>query len=102
MIALVVPNRLSIEALAKDLSLHRLLTYSELCSDPDVIETVFKAIVETGLENKLNRKELPLKMSLCKEEWTPDNGLLTAALKLKRYSIHAKYKPTIDRMCGST
>ena len=99
-VALVVPNRKSLESLAKRLCLHKLLTFSELCYDSVVVETIYKSIIETGLENNLHRRELPLKIRLCDEEWSPDNGLLTAALKLKRPIIAAKYKLAIDIMFG--
>jgi len=32
------------------------------------------------------------------EEWTPENELLTAAMKLKRENIVKKYKNDIDEM----
>ena len=32
------------------------------------------------------------------QPWTPESGMVTAALKLKRPTIDAFYKPDIDRM----
>lgn len=42
--------------------------------------------------------EIPTKFKLCPEEWLPDTGLVTAALKIRRKQIHDFYKSDIDRM----
>ena len=39
-------------------------------------------------------------MCLVSEVWTPESGLLTAALKLKRRTIEAKYGAEIARLQG--
>lgn len=46
--------------------------------------------------------EIPTKFKLCPEEWIPDTGLVTAALKIRRRQIHDFYKIDIDRMYGSS
>lgn len=94
---LVMPNIKSLEKLAKDLKLSH-LSFEQLCNNPQVIECVHKKIIECGLENKLNKRELPIKITICPQEWTPDNGLLTAAMKLKRTNIAINYKSIIEKM----
>lgn len=42
--------------------------------------------------------EIPLKLKLCSEDWLPDSGLVTAALKVRRKKIHAFYKRDLDRL----
>ena len=74
------------------------MTFGELCRDSELTEAVLMSIVETGLDNSLHRRELPVRICLCSDEWTPDNGLLTAALKLKRPVIANKYKLSLDIM----
>ncbi len=97
LVALVMPHYKALEILSKDLNLSGLVL-RELCERHEVIEAIHKAIVEIGLQYKLNRKEIPTKISITPEEWTPDNGMLTAALKLKRTNITHKYKVEIEKM----
>lgn len=47
---------------------------------------------------KLSRTEMPAAIHLCPEIWTPDTGLLTEALKLKRKPIQNAYQQTLDEL----
>ena len=47
---------------------------------------------------KLNKYELPTTCYLTTEAWTPDTGLVTATMKLKRVNIHEHYKQQIKDM----
>ena len=47
---------------------------------------------------KLVSFEIPKKIGLVAETWTPDNDLLTAAMKLKRIPIVAKHKAELDAL----
>ena len=47
---------------------------------------------------KLERFEIPMKVKLCAEMWTPDSGLVTEAFKLKRKTIQKQYESDINRM----
>ncbi len=48
--------------------------------------------------DKLQKFELPAKVHLCAEVWTPAMGLLTEAYKLKRKPIEIKYKEVLDKL----
>lgn len=50
---------------------------------------------------KLQKHELPAAVTLCKEVWSPDMGLVTAAFKLKRKDIQDRYQHDINRMYAS-
>ena len=39
-------------------------------------------------------------VTLCKEMWDPDSGMVTAAFKIKRKPIQDFYQKDIDRMYG--
>ena len=94
LVALVVPNANRFSKLAKTYRVPR----ANATTDPRLIELVSKSLRETGLKNGLKKAEIPTKLVLVTDEWTPDNGLLTAALKLKRSLIKAKYDSLIEEL----
>ena len=47
---------------------------------------------------RLNKFEIPQKIKLISDIWTPDTGLVTAALKLRRRNIQNYYQQLIDIM----
>lgn len=52
-------------------------------------------------QGKLQKFEIPAQIRLCKEVWSPDMGLVTAAFKLKRKEIQERYQHEINRMYTS-
>jgi len=100
LIALIVPNPKAIQNLAKTLEKDDSMTYSELCRDQDIIRAISKSIQELGVKSKLHKMEIPSKIKLCTEEWLPDSGLVTAALKLRRKNIQDFYQIDINRLYG--
>lgn len=70
----------------------------EESTDERLINLVLKSLRETGLKNGLKKAEIPTKIRIVTDEWTPDNGLLTAALKLKRSLIKSKYETVIEEL----
>lgn len=55
----------------------------------------------TNIIGKLQKFEIPAAVTLCTDVWTPESGLVTAALKLKRKEIQDRYKKDIIRMYES-
>lgn len=49
---------------------------------------------------KLQRFEIPVKVHLSPEPWTPETGLVTDAFKLKRKELKNHYSDHIERMYG--
>ncbi|XP_054163099.1 fatty acid CoA ligase Acsl3-like [Oppia nitens] len=96
--ALVVPNRKRIQRLAKKLQKPNDMSFVDLCRDTDIVESVLSSLQSTGERAGLTKYEIPMKLKLCAEEWIPDSGLVTAALKLKRKQIYHFYSIEIDRM----
>ncbi len=45
---------------------------------------------------KLAKFEVPAKVVLIDEPWTPDNGMLTAVMKLKRKEIFKRHQGDIE------
>lgn len=46
----------------------------------------------------LDKFELPAKIKLLPDPWTPESGLVTAALKLKREAVKAKFKDELEKL----
>lgn len=120
-VALVVPNQKHLEELAEK---HGLAdkTYEELCSSAVIEKAILKEIAEHARKckllkgnilyegyiinifnylGKLQKFEVPAAITLCKEVWSPDMGLVTAAFKLKRKDIQDRYQHDINRMYAS-
>jgi len=96
-VCLVVPNQKQIEALAKKLDIpHDKWPY--LCENAQVEEAVLKGLQEQGNKGKLERFEIPQRIKMVCEVWTPDTGLVTEAFKLRRKNIETHYLKDIIRM----
>ncbi|KAI7746729.1 hypothetical protein M8C21_011534 [Ambrosia artemisiifolia] len=59
-----------------------------------------KYVENVGKEAKLDKFEIPAKIKLMPEPWTPESGLVTAALKLKREQLKAKFKDDLQILYG--
>merc|ERR1719231_1566928 len=93
-IALICPNVPNLKKLAASLSVEGELP--ALCANKDVVAAVLKDVVDTCKAAKLAKFEVPTKVVLIDELWTPENDMLTAVQKLKRRDIVAKHKAAID------
>lgn len=97
-IGFVVPNQKHLEALAEQYSIKG--SWTDLCSNPAMEELVLKAITEAALAAQLERFEIPRKIRLSPDPWTPETGLVTDAFKLKRKELKSHYKDDIERLYG--
>ena len=100
LIALIVPNPKALQQLAQSLGKEG-LRYKELCRDPEITKAITKDIIAYCMKQGLNKMETPTKIKLCSEEWLPDTGLVTAALKIRRKNIQDYYKSEIRNMYGT-
>ncbi|XP_028968237.1 long-chain-fatty-acid--CoA ligase 4 [Galendromus occidentalis] len=97
MVALISPNPKALEALAAQIGIEN-KSLRELCENPEIVRLATEQLVRHGKHCNLNKMEIPAKFKLCPEEWIPDSGLVTAALKIRRKQINDFYKMDIDRM----
>ncbi|KAI0230967.1 Long-chain-fatty-acid--CoA ligase 4 [Lamellibrachia satsuma] len=98
-VCLVVPNDKSLVALARRLGI--MVTtddWQQLCDNLQVEKAVLLELQNYGRKGKLASFEIPQRVKLCTELWTPDTGLVTAAFKLKRKQIQTHYASDINRM----
>lgn len=96
--ALVQSSEKALRELASQVGLSISMTFEQLCQHKSVIEAATKAIAAHGRAHGLNKFEIPTKIALCTEVWTPDSGLVTAAFKIKRKEVVRKYKEVIERI----
>ncbi|XP_071520114.1 uncharacterized protein [Panulirus ornatus] len=75
-------------------------TVEELCSDPKVIKSVLEELQAHGKKQGLGRWDLPAALFLASDPWTPESGLVTAALKIKRVPIRNRFQSELDNMYG--
>ncbi|THD21008.1 Long-chain-fatty-acid--CoA ligase [Fasciola hepatica] len=69
-----------------------------LCKAPQIIGEVLKDLQRVAREKRLSTFEIPRKLHLDPLQWTPDTGLVTDALKLKRFNLQARFQREIDQM----
>lgn len=98
-ISFVVPNQKQLTALANRLGIEG--KWEELCNHATLEQEVLKVIKEVATTNKLQRFEVPVKVRLSSQVWTPETGLVTDAFKLKRKQLQTHYKHDIERMYGA-
>ncbi|KAL7851267.1 hypothetical protein AOLI_G00216230 [Acnodon oligacanthus] len=97
-IGFVVPNQKQLLALAKQKEVRG--SWEEICNHPDMEKEVLRVITEAAIAAKLERFEIPKKIRLSAEPWTPETGLVTDAFKLKRKELKTHYQEDIERMYG--
>lgn len=96
-VALVVPSHSALEKWAQDSGIEY-KSFSELCDKAEAIKEVQSSLSKAGKVARLDKFEIPAKIKLLVEPWTPESGLVTAALKLKREQLKAKFKSELDKL----
>lgn len=98
-VAIVTPAEPALRKLAQEFGVqeeHR--TFEALCEEEKVVQAVLSDLQALAKKANLTSVEILKGIYLCPEEWTPQNGLLTAANKLKRKEICEKYKRQVDQL----
>jgi long-chain acyl-CoA synthetase len=99
-VALLVPDRLRLEALAEKLEIQN-VEFEDLCVNVTMIGAVLRELQCHGKRVGLEKWEMPGAVTLCQDLWTPESGLVTAAFKLKRKPIQDFYSKDLKRMYGA-
>jgi len=68
----------------------------DLCANKDVAHMVLKACNDLARQNKFKHAETLKDVVLCPDEWTPDTGLVTAAMKIQRGAVVKRFRKEID------
>ncbi|XP_042891092.1 long-chain-fatty-acid--CoA ligase 4-like [Penaeus japonicus] len=76
-------------------------SFANLCKDKAVVATVLKELQNHGKKQGLGRWDLPVGLHLSPEPWTPESGLVTAALKIRRKPLVTHFQSEIDALYGN-
>ena len=96
-VAVAVANQPALKELAESLAITD-TSADALCKNQKILTTVITTLNTYGSKNGLEKFELPKKITLVTDEWTPDSGLVTAAFKIRRIFIVKKYVDEIKNM----
>lgn len=97
-ISFVVPNQKKLTDLAHQRGIEA--AWEEICNNPTMEAEVLREIKAMASSMKLERFEIPIKVRLSPDPWTPETGLVTDAFKLKRKELKNHYLNDIERMYG--
>ncbi|POY76845.1 hypothetical protein BMF94_0097 [Rhodotorula taiwanensis] len=92
--AVIFPHEANLKQLASSLGVSGGL--SDLVHNKQVQEAVLKALNGVGKKSNLKPLETLQTVVMTDEEWTPQNGMLTAAQKLNRKEILKQHKKEVD------
>ena len=98
-VALVSPNVEQLKLVAEKENIVE-DDWEMLCRNVVLEEAIKKEISQhPSVKNgQLRKFEIPHKLTIVADPWTPENGLVTASFKLKRKNISEKYKMLVDKM----
>uniref|UniRef100_A0A453KIM8 4-coumarate--CoA ligase n=1 Tax=Aegilops tauschii subsp. strangulata TaxID=200361 RepID=A0A453KIM8_AEGTS len=96
-VALVVPPHQALEKWAQNSGISY-KDIEELCHNDQAIKEVQQSLSKAAKAARLEKFEIPAKIILLPEPWTPESGLVTAALKLKREQLKAKFKDDLNKL----
>ncbi|XP_075717535.1 fatty acid CoA ligase Acsl3 [Rhinoderma darwinii] len=97
-IGFVVPNQKELLKLAEKKGVQG--SVESLCNNPVMEREVLRVLAESPAAATLEKFEVPAKIRLVSEPWTPETGLVTDAFKLKRKELKSHYQEDIERMYG--
>lgn len=93
--AIIIPDRSNLRAMDQ---FGDNVDLNEMCHDTEVIAQIVDQLKSYGVKNGLKPFELPQRVLLVLDEWTPDNGLVTAAFKIRRKFIYDEYRTEINHV----
>lgn len=96
-VAVVVPLRPALEQWAKEAGIN-FGDFSQLCENRETISEVQGSLSKVAKDAKLQKFEIPERIMLAADPWTPESGLVTAALKIKREQVKAKFKNELQQL----
>ncbi|KAK7373153.1 hypothetical protein VNO80_06551 [Phaseolus coccineus] len=99
-VALVVGSQFSLEEWASEQGISY-INFSDLCAKEETVKEVHASLVKEGKKAHLEKFEIPAKIKLLSDPWTPESSLVTAALKLKREAIKKTFDEELSKLYAS-
>ncbi|RZC43856.1 hypothetical protein C5167_036802 [Papaver somniferum] len=96
-VALIVPSHHALESWALGAGIEY-PDFSDLCKKEEAVREVQQSLLKAAKVAKLDKFESPAKIKLLPDPWSPESGLVTAALKLKREQLKAKFKDDLNKL----
>jgi long-chain acyl-CoA synthetase len=93
-----VPNAELLTKWAKETNVPNAADIKKLCLEPAARKKVLEELQKVGRELGLKSIETVRAVFLSPEEWTPQNDMLTAAMKLNRNIIYKRFDAEIKQM----
>ena len=97
-VALICPNHVALKALAKEMGLPAAEEVPSLCTNPAVVDEVSKRCLAACKAAKLVSFETPKRYGLVADTFSPENDILTAAMKLKRPVAAKVHKKLLEQL----
>jgi long-chain acyl-CoA synthetase len=94
-VALIVPERKALSLIQKQHGIEE-----DDIKHSKLIEAIGKDLMECAKSGDFKGAEVLKTFTILEDEWTPENGMLTAAQKIKRKEIVSAYSHHIDSMYG--
>jgi long-chain acyl-CoA synthetase len=94
-VVIATPDVAAVRAKFPELS-----SVEEMAASPEVIALILGDLKRIAKAKNFPRIETPSKLCLATEEWTPESGLVTASLKLKRKALMDKYRDDLVALYG--
>ncbi|EPS40014.1 hypothetical protein H072_6184 [Dactylellina haptotyla CBS 200.50] len=94
-VALIQPHEANVKTLARDLGVGS-DELETIAHNPKIQAAVLKDLISVGRKGGLAGIEIIDGVVIAEGEWTPQSGLLTAAMKLNRKGLTENYKAEID------
>lgn len=69
-----------------------------VCRDKRLIDFFIKSLMNVARQNNLKNHEHIKGVYIDPEDWTPENNLLTAAMKLNRQAVVSRFRPQIEEL----
>jgi long-chain acyl-CoA synthetase len=98
-VAIIVPTEPALKKIAQENGVEG-EHLEELVHDDKINNAVLKQLQSQGQKAGLAGFEIIQGVVLAEEEWTPQNGMTTAAQKLNRKGILQKYQNAVDKAYG--
>ncbi|TYI82870.1 hypothetical protein E1A91_D05G251600v1 [Gossypium mustelinum] len=99
-VALVVASQQMVEDWASKQGI-TFTDFADLCEKEETIKEVHSSLAQTAKKSRLEKFEIPAKIKLISSPWTPESGLVTAALKIKREAIRRAFSEDLAKLYAS-